>query len=126
MFSNGKVYIIKIFSKYFVFFFSAEFGKMMLTMSLYKSYKFDNKFITRDFPVVVDMADSLFVELSMNTTSDLLSIAPQQCYATITDDPTDDFRYSIFKERWEKFFFFFFFFFFFIFIFIFFFFLLSD
>ncbi|XP_066915334.1 uncharacterized protein [Clytia hemisphaerica] len=76
-----------------------EYGKMELSMSLFKTSLFNNKYITREFPIVVNMQDLLYVELSMNTTSKELALSPQQCYATITEDPEDDFRYSIFKDR---------------------------
>ena len=68
-------------------------------MSLFKSSQFNDKFITREFPIIVDMKDNLYVELSVRTSNEDIVLSPQHCYATLTENPDDDFRYSIFKDR---------------------------
>ena len=82
--------------------FLAEYGKMTMSMSLFKSSLFNDKFITREFPVTVDMSDNLYVELSVTNSSDGVLLSPQHCYATLTENPEDDFRYSIFKDRFVR------------------------
>lgn len=90
--------------EYNIFIFSsfkktAEYGKMELSMSLFKSSHFHDKFITREFPIVVEMKDHLYVEISMNADGEDILLSPQHCYATLTDNPDDQFKYSIFKDR---------------------------
>ncbi|XP_066925398.1 uromodulin-like [Clytia hemisphaerica] len=74
---------------------STSSGKFTVSINLYKSSEFNQKFM---YPAVLDMIDRFNLEIELESAADLF-IVPQSCYVTPGTDRTNLIRENIFTER---------------------------
>ena len=75
------------------------FGKFVLEMLIFPDGRYHSSYKKKDFPIMVPLRKMLFVEVSVDTEDDRLSILAEHCWATPNANPLNlALRYVFIKD----------------------------
>jgi len=77
----------------------SRLGTFSVALELYKDDAFKDGYGKEDYPVEVTIQDAMNLQLGLDSALDDISIVPQSCYATVTNNPDDQYRHYLFKDR---------------------------
>jgi len=73
--------------------------ELTLEISVFKDQDYLLPFGVRDFPLKVTLNKPLFIQLSLDSPDTRLELREEKCYATPSQNPEDDMKYYIIRER---------------------------